>query len=91
MSYRFSLELQCASLFSPQISSQIKPAKFETFETETYFRQKNLSQSPKAKICRSGTISFFGFGNVFFQFQSETVFIPFLLWCNLQLSKVRSF
>ena len=50
MSYRFSLELQCASLFSPKISSQIKPAKFETFETETYFRRKTVSVAKKQNL-----------------------------------------
>ena len=50
MSYRFSLELQCASLFSPKISSQIKPAKFETFETEIYFRRKTVSVAKKTKF-----------------------------------------
>ena len=44
--------LQCVSLFSPKISSQIKPAKFETFNTETYFRLKNSLTCQNTKFAR---------------------------------------
>ena len=40
------------------ISSQIKPAKFETFKTETYFRLKNSFSCQKTKFAGQELIPF---------------------------------
>ena len=54
-----------ASLFSPKISSQIKPEKFEIFETETYFRLKNSLSCQKPKFAGQELFLVFWTGNVF--------------------------
>ena len=69
----WNLELSYQSLSSLKIGYQIKPAQFETFETETFFILKNMSQN--TKFAGQELIPFLDLAT-FFQFISDTAFTP---------------
>ena len=54
-----------ASDFSRNISEQIKPATFETFKTDTYFRLKTSLSWQRTNFGGQELITVFGSGNVF--------------------------